>query len=263
MATWYATTVLGLPVSVLLWLFFLYSCAGVVVEGVFCLLLRRRLEVRLGLLYLPLRPVYGLGGTACTLVLTPLLDHPVVVFALAAVICSVVEFVAGWAVERAFRTVSWDYSDKRLNLRGRICAQYSLAWGVLATAALYACHPAVAAASRRPPGGPGDVLLTVLLVLTLLSAALTLAALARARRRVDQLASRSAGAAGPSPRAGWERLVDRLVPDPVLIHSLPRMGLSAELREVTRDRRQAAPAPARSGARAGRRAGVDAWRPTH
>jgi uncharacterized membrane protein len=183
-AAWYATSVLGLQVYVLLWLFFVYSCAGVVIEGVFALVTTRRLELRLGLLYLPLRPLYGVGGTACTLFLSPLLRHPVLVFASSAVICSVVEYVSGWAVEQAFSTVSWDYSDKRQNLHGRICLQYSLAWGLLATAALYGCHPLVVElvqSGRRT----GESLLTVLIVLTLLSAGLTLAALARARRRVD------------------------------------------------------------------------------
>lgn len=238
MTTWYATSVLGLPVYVLAWLFLVYSAAGVLTEGVFSFVRNRRLELRLGLLYLPLRPIYGLGGVGCTLLLTPLLDRPVLVFVLCAVICSVVEFVAGWAVEAAFRTISWDYSDKRLHVRGRICLQYSLCWGVLATAALYGCHPLVAAVVEQPGAWPGEALLTVLIVLTSLSVVLTPAALARARRRVDALRAQPPGERAVVPGASWDRLVDRLVPDAVLIHSFPRMGLSAELRDLT-----AAPAP--------------------
>jgi uncharacterized membrane protein len=235
-AAWYAADVAGLPVYVILWLFLIYSCAGVLVEGIFCFVLHRRLELRLGLLYLPLRPIYGLGGAACTVLLTPLLDHPVVVFALSVVICSAVEFVAGWAVERLFRTISWDYSDKRLNLRGRVCLQYSLCWGVLATAALYALQPLVAEVVQQPVPRQGETLLTVLLVLTLLSAVLTLAALHRARRRIDAVGARSPGEPTTSSNTSWDRLVARLVPDRVLIVSLPRMGLSAELRELNQDR---------------------------
>lgn len=224
-------TVLGFPLDVVGWVFLLCSCAGVVVEGVFCLATTRRLELRLGLLYLPLRPLYGVGGTACAVLLTPLLDHPVVVLVLSAVLCSVVEFVSGWVVERAFGTISWDYSEKWCHLRGRICLQYSLCWGLLATAALYAARPVLADAVARPEPRPGATLLAVLLVLTLLSAVLTVAALARARRRVD--ASRLPTGEGPVPAAWWEELVDRLVPDAVLVHSLPRMVLSAELRALT------------------------------
>ena len=236
MTAFYGSSVLGLPVDVILWLFLLYSCAGVLVEGVFCLVLTGRLELRLGLLYLPLRPIYGLGGVGCTLLLTPLLDHPVVVFALSSVICSAVEFVAGWAVDKAFRTVSWDYSDKRLNLHGRICLQYSLCWGLLAAAALYGSHPLVVEAARQPGPRPAESWLTVLVTLTLLSVGLTLAALARARRRIDAFRAGARGDRAAPSSTSWDRLVDRLVPDRVLIVSFPRMGLSAELRELHQDR---------------------------
>jgi uncharacterized membrane protein len=248
---WYSTDVLGLPVYVILWLFLLYSCAGVLVEGVFCLVLTGRLELRLGLLYLPLRPIYGLGGAACTLLLTPLLGHPVLVFALSVVICSAVEFIAGWAVERGFRTISWDYADKPLNLRGRICLQYSLAWGLLATAALYGCHSLVLDEVAQRGPWPGEALLTALLVLTLVSVVLTLATLSRVRRRVDWLRANPGREPVAAASTSWDRLVDRLVPDRVLINSFPRMGLSAELQELTSDRSRAELRSSRERARSG------------
>ena len=53
----YSTTVLGFPVYLILWAFVLFSFLGVVVEMAFCLLTQGVLESRLGLLYLPLRPM--------------------------------------------------------------------------------------------------------------------------------------------------------------------------------------------------------------
>ena len=252
MTTWSAAGVLGVPLDVVLWLFLVCSCAGVLVEGFFCLVVTGRLELRLGLLYLPLRPLYGVGGTACAVLLTPLLDHPVVVFVLSAVICSAVEYGAGWAVERAFRTTSWDYTDKRLHLHGRICLQYSLAWGVLATAALYASRPLLEAVTGPGPR-PGGTLLAVLVVLTLLSTALTLAALTRVRRRLDRAGAPARVDPATPADAWWERAVDRLVPDAVLVHSFPRMGLTAELQQLGRDGRAVDLAPTRPAERPGRR----------
>ena len=245
-----------MPVDVVLWLFLLYSCAGVLIEGVFCLVLNGRLELRLGLLYLPLRPIYGLGGVACTLLLTPLLDRPVAVFALSSLICSAVEFLASWKVEKVFRTVSWDYSDKWLHLQGRICLQYSVGWGLLAAAALYGCHPFVAGAVQQPGPRPGETVLTALMMLMSLSVVLTLAALARARRRVDTWKAQARGDQAAGSSASWDRLVGRLVPDRVLTHSFPRMGLTAELRELIRARELGQPVGIASGSRpAGARAG--------
>jgi len=39
------------------------------------------------------------------------------------------------------RGVAWDYSDKLLNLHGRICLQYSCCWGPLAVSVVYVFDP--------------------------------------------------------------------------------------------------------------------------
>ena len=65
----YSATLLGFPVYVILWFFVIYSFLGVLVEMIFCLVQEGVLESRTGLLYLPLRPMYGVGGVACELLL--------------------------------------------------------------------------------------------------------------------------------------------------------------------------------------------------
>ena len=72
----YAATVLGWSVYLLCWLFLVYSFLGVVIETVFCLVRERHLESRLGMLYLPLRPMYGVGGVASTLLLDRFQHQP-------------------------------------------------------------------------------------------------------------------------------------------------------------------------------------------
>jgi len=129
--------VLGSSVYLILWLVVIYSFLGVIVEVVFCLVVEGVLESRLGLLYLPLRPIYGVGGVACTLYLHRFIQEPILGFLFGMMIGSVVEFVASFAMEKGLGTISWDYSDKLLNLHGRICLQYSFCWGLLALLVLY------------------------------------------------------------------------------------------------------------------------------
>ena len=38
------------------------------------------LESRLGLLYIPLRPIYGVGGVACTVLLHRFIEEPILIF---------------------------------------------------------------------------------------------------------------------------------------------------------------------------------------
>ena len=233
MESLYSGTVLGFSLYLIGWLFFLYCFLGVLIEGVFGLVTDRTVELRLGLLYLPLRPIYGLGGVGSTVLSHPFLNSPVIVFLIGVLVCSVVEFVASWFTERAFGTVSWDYRDKVGHLQGRICLQYSVAWGVLSSIVVYVLDRLV----RDPdvgPRQPGAALLTVLVTLTLLSVLLTLGALARVRERVDALRGQTQAEPVPGPGGPWARLVDRLVPDPVLISSFPRMGLMGELKEWSR-----------------------------
>jgi hypothetical protein len=169
----------------------------------------------------------------------------------------VVEYLASLLTDRLFGATSWDYSDKLLNLQGRVCLVYSLAWGGLAVAALYLLDLPLRGLLALVPRATGETVLTVLLLLVALSGVITLAALARTRRRVVALRRQTAGTGTAGTRtagtrtagtgtagtstaaagAGWARLVDRLVPDPVLINSFPRMTLVDELIRLTGQQR--------------------------
>jgi uncharacterized membrane protein len=233
----YSATVLGSTVYQICWLFLIYSFLGVLIEGIFCLAVEGVLEARLGLLYLPLRPMYGAGGVACALLLDRFLDQPIWVFLFGMLICTVVEYVAGLAMEKAFGTVSWDYCDKPLNLHGRICLQYSVCWGLLALLVVYAVDPVVTDFVGLPGHQSTELALTALVTVTLLSTVVTMAAWARVRKRVTALRQSMAGQAPTGSDTTRDRLLDRLAPDRVLINNFPRMRLMIELMELTRAQR--------------------------
>jgi putative ABC transporter type IV len=144
-----------------------------------------------------------------------------------------VEYVASLLMDRMFDAVSWDYRHKALNLHGRICLSYSLCWGGLALAAVYLLDHPLAVLLGRVPRATGQTVLTVLMLLAVASAVLTLAALTRTRRRVAALRARAQGVVVPWTSTGWGRVVDRLVPDAVLVNSFPRMTLVVELCRLT------------------------------
>jgi uncharacterized membrane protein len=225
----HSATVLGTSVYLISWVFLIYSFLGVLIEGIFCLAVEGVLELRLGLLYLPLRPIYGAGGAGCTLFLHRFSANPPLVFLFGMLICSVVEYIASFATEKGFGTVSWDYSDKVANLQGRICLQYSLGWGVLALLAVYVLDPFLIRLVNATESHLAEEVLTVLMLLAVASGILTLAALARARRRVDTFQARVEGRPVPEYDTWSDRLIDRLAPDSVMINSFPRMSLMTEL----------------------------------
>jgi uncharacterized membrane protein len=237
METLYSATVLGSSVYLILWFFVIYSFLGVFVEMIFCLFREGVLESRLGLLYIPLRPIYGVGGVTCTVLLHRFIGEPILIFIWGMLICSVVEYVASFVMDKAFRAVSWDYSDKLLNLPGRICLQYSCCWGLLALLVLYVLDRFLYGFVNLAGGQVGEIVLTALMVLALLSVVVTLAALARMRRRVARLRARVRGEAITAFDTGWDRLIDRLAPGPVMINTFPRMSLMTEFMELTGEQR--------------------------
>ena len=218
-----------------LWLFFIYSFAGVIVEMIYCWAIEYRgvIESRLGLLYLPFNLLYGAGGTIITLVLFEYFDDPLIVFALGLVVGTALEYVTSLVMEKAFHAVYWDYSKEFLNIQGRVCLKYAIFWGLLSLFLLYVLDVINYRLILEIPQPVGVIVLGILIVLTLASIALTLAAYKRTEQKNTYLKAIKSGQDAALPDSRWGRLVDRLVPDWVLINTFPRMSLVAEYQELS------------------------------
>ena len=250
-ASVFTATVLGAELYYVLWFFFVFCFLGVIVELIFGLAQEGVIESKLGLLYLPFSPIYGLGGVSLSVFLLPYFREPVLMFFMGILVGTVLEFVASLVMEKVFKAVFWDYSDLPLNIQGRVCLQYSIYWGLLSLLLLYVIDDWVLAFVELIPRGAGEVALGVICVLTALSVVLTLAAFVRIRQKLAAL--QDGGSRDAIPASGWGRLVDRLAPDTVIINTFPRMSLVAdyssrtgiEPRSLKIDRRPASPAGTR------------------
>ncbi len=237
MDAFYATTILGAPIYLIGWFFLIYGFLGVIVEMVFCLSREGVLESRLGLLYIPLSPIYGIGAVALTQFLFPYFEQPVLLFLMGIVVGTVLEYVASFVMEKLFGTLFWDYSDKPFNVHGRVCLEYSIYWGLLSLLVLYILDPVVLGFVNLFSPAVGQVVLSVLIVLTLASVVLTMASFGRIRRRVNALESKAGGEQVADAESGWDRLIGRLAPDPVMINTFPRMSLMTEYMDLTGQQR--------------------------
>lgn len=109
----------------LLWLFFLYSFAGWVLETVFATIRQRNFANR-GLINGPVCIIYGFSGVFITIACRGL--DGIWLFLGAAIDITVIEWTAGHLIERAYHERWWDYSDQKWNLDGYICLKASLLW---------------------------------------------------------------------------------------------------------------------------------------
>ncbi len=132
-------------------LFVFYSFVGWLSEVVYCSILERRFVNR-GFLFGPLCPVYGFGALLVIYLLEPFAGNVPLLFAMAVLVTSALEYATGLFLETAFGTRWWDYSSYRFNLHGRICLLNSLLFGAMGVVGVRFLHPlAVMAASAVPP----------------------------------------------------------------------------------------------------------------
>lgn len=124
-------------------LFIGYSFLGWVIETTFKTIVERRGFVNSGLLYGPVVPIYGLGAFLIALVDDATRGLSVLPRVLVlTLLCAALEYLVSFIFEVVFKTRLWDYSHRKLNVRGRVCLSFTLAWAALAVLFIYAIRPA-------------------------------------------------------------------------------------------------------------------------
>ncbi len=111
-------------------LFFIYSFMGWVMEVIVCYPVEKKFVNR-GFLIGPVCPIYGVGSMLILLLLSKYKSDPITLACMAMIICSILEYLASYFMEKIFKTRWWDYSDKKFNLNGRICLSNMIAFGIL------------------------------------------------------------------------------------------------------------------------------------
>lgn len=170
----------------LLLLFLIYSFLGWCAEVSFVAVTSGKVVNR-GFLEGPVCPIYGVGMLAVLLLLGPESDNLAVLFVLGMLLCSLVELIGGWILERVFHTRWWDYSDKPFNLGGYICLEMSLLWGLAVTFVVRLVHPLLMRLILWLPVTLGWVLIGVLYALFVTDLILTLITLIGLRRKLGEL----------------------------------------------------------------------------
>ncbi len=111
-------------------LFLLYSLSGWLFEVIAVFVTKRKFSNR-GFLIGPLCPIYGVASLIMVFLLDKYKSDYLILFCMSIVICTIVEYVTSFIMEKLFKTRWWDYSDKKFNINGRVCLQDSLLFGVL------------------------------------------------------------------------------------------------------------------------------------
>ncbi len=156
--------------------FLIFSFIGYICEVIFVSVGKRRLVNR-GFLYGPWLPIYGFGGIIIKICLVPLAHihiwGPILVFILAVILTSMVEYFGSWMLEKCFSIKLWDYSHKFCNINGRVCLLNSSLFGVMGLFCVYLVEPFLNKFIQRIPDVPlriiSDSIVVILVADTILS----------------------------------------------------------------------------------------------
>ncbi len=121
-------------------IFYVYSAIGWLSESIWCAMGTKK-WVNRGFLHGPWCPVYGFGGVIAVVLTKGMTAYPLLVFLVVMAVLSALEYFTGWLMESLFHTTWWDYSNRKFNLKGRICLRNSLLFGLMGLGTVYFIHP--------------------------------------------------------------------------------------------------------------------------
>lgn len=124
-------------------LFSIYSFLGWVCEVVYCSIPAKKFINR-GFLKGPVCPVYGFGAVFVVLIMNLLdINIPILIFLFGGIIASIIEFLADIVLEYVFHTRLWNYSNRKFNIKGRVCLLNSTLFAILSLLLMKLIHPTI------------------------------------------------------------------------------------------------------------------------
>ena len=127
-------------------LFFAYSFLGWCIEVTLKFIQYHRFINR-GFFTGPICPIYGSGAVLITLAvgcLAPLESSYGTTFAISFLLCGLVEYFTSYFMEKRFHARWWDYSQKPMNLHGRVWIGNLILFGLGGVAIIHLTNPLIA-----------------------------------------------------------------------------------------------------------------------
>lgn len=126
-------------------MFMIYSIFGYIVEVTSVSLKNRKFNPNRGFFFGPWLPIYGVSSVVMILLYgkNSTINNIFNIFLDCIVICTFVEYITSFYMEKRFKVRWWDYSDRLLNINGRVCIENSLLFGIGGIVILYVVNPFV------------------------------------------------------------------------------------------------------------------------
>lgn len=136
------------------------------------------IEARRGLLYGPFSPVYGFGAVIMSLFAKEK-RSPFKTFLYTALAGGSVEYLISFLQETFTNSVSWDYSQKLLNINGRTTVIFMIVWGLLGVIFVHIIYPFLSNLIEKMPKDIGNKVMPFITILMCLNMFISFSAVIR------------------------------------------------------------------------------------
>lgn len=175
-------------------------------------------SLRRGVIWGPFNVIYGFGAAVMVYLLARKPYKVWQIFGYAAVLGGVVEYVISFLQELFTHTMSWDYSDKFLNINGRTTIPFMLVWGILGLVLVKIVYPILSDAIESIPVKVGDWLFLGLVIFMAFDMLISWTAIVRQTLRHNNI----------PPYTPIGKLYDEIFTDDYLEHYFPNMRRSVD-----------------------------------
>lgn len=168
--------------------FFIYSVIGWFTEMIYCRLCDGKWSDR-GFLYGPYCPIYGFGGLIVLIFLEPISNYTILVFLLAIILTTILEYITSFLMEKFFDAKWWDYSERLLNINGRICLLNSILFGFLGLIITYIIHPYIKVLVNYIPVAFVQYIVLIIMIILSIDFTITLNSLLNFKDKLKEIES--------------------------------------------------------------------------
>lgn len=113
----------------------------------------------------PICPIYGYGALLVSILLKKYQNDIIITFLMSIIICGLLEYFTSYFMELFFHARWWDYSNRKLNINGRVCLDNLVLFGIASLIIIYVVNPFIIQKINLIPSNMQSVLITLLIII--------------------------------------------------------------------------------------------------
>lgn len=185
-------------------IFMIGSTIGYIVEMIVALVQNGHFVSRQGLLYGPFTPVYGIGILVYYVFFKIVKTrNKGIVFLSSMILGGITEYLCSYIQEKAFGTISWDYSEWIFNINGRTTLIHCSYWGIAGLLYVSYIEPLIPKIEEFVKNHKVKIMATSVAVFMIFNITISSMAALRQKERIEDIPADD----------GLDRFLDNMYPD--------------------------------------------------